>query len=266
MDLPHQQAGMTARDERAHSLAHRMVAGSAAASMIAYRMGEGLELVAHGYAHDGALVMAAVPVGLLASTPSGHPIEVRMDLVKQSPDPSVSLIAASAHFLATLTWAGAYETAARRREGLPAAVDAMLEAPGARLGFLEADRLSLHDLTGVSTIPLPDPQPTIITDGHAAFSLVAPYDDITLKDLCWSVMVGCTPGVAMTRPPLPMQCHHTTDRVFCVDIDPHGVTVMLVGHHETLTVFAAFQQPVRHESELPAAVNALFSSVQRLAA
>lgn len=262
MHPSHQPAGTTP-DGRAHSLAHRMVAGSAAATMIAYRLGEALELVAHGFARDGALVIAAVPVALLASTPAGHPIDVRMDLVKQSPDPVVSLIAASAHLLATLTWASPEETRARRIEGLPAPVDAMLAAPGARLGFLEADRVALHDLAGASTISLGDCPPPVIADGHAAFELIARHDDESLKDLCWSVLVGSTPGIATSRPPLPHQCHHTTDRVFCLDVDPHGVTVMLVGHHETLTVFAAFDRPAQHEADLAPLVASLFAGVRQ---
>lgn len=253
----------TGCDDRALSLAHRMVRGAAAASLFAYRVGVGIDLVAHGVAADGSIVVAAVPPGLLASVLPGFPIDVRVDLVKLSPDPAVSLVAASAHLLSTLTWAAEAEAQARVAAGdLPGMVEAMLLAPGARLGFLEIEKVVLHDMTGATVIPLealelPGP---LVTDGYSAFDAVAAHGPSALTDLCWAVLVGALPGIVTRRPPLPHICSHTVDRVFCVDVDPLGVTVMLVGRHETLTAYAPFGSPATTQSELEEQVSQLMGA------
>ena len=68
--------------------------------------------------------------------------------------------------------------------------------------------------------------------------------------ICWAVMVERVPGVVVNKGPLPHVCDHTADRVFCVDVDPNGVTVMLVGRQETLVVHASFDAPAASQGEL----------------
>jgi len=244
-------------DERAGSLARRMLGGSAAASLYAYRDDEPLPFVAHGLATDGSLVVAATPERMLAAVAPGYAIDVRMDLVKQSPDPSVSLVAASLHLLGTLTWATASEVADRLAGGgLPSLVAAMLDAPGTRLGFIDVERALLHDLDGATVIAHDEMYyaPQVIEDEYAAFGALISHDQAALKDLCWAVMVGAVPGQVVAKPPLPMMCPHTADMVLCVDVDTTGVTVMLVGRSETLVVNACFDAVARSQGELEARV------------
>lgn len=247
-------------DDRARSLVLRMLAGAAAASLYAYRMDEALETVTHGLLPDGTLVVAAAPTDLLSTVPAGFSIDIRMDLIKQSPDPMVSLVAASTHLLGTLVWAQRPETIALIEAGtLPPLVEAMLTVPGARLGFVEITKMVLHDLTGATPIPLDTLDGPVLTieDPYGAFHLVARHDTTALKDLCWSVMVGSIPGFAIQKAPLPHVCSHTADQVFCVDVDPTGITVMLVGRHETLIAYARFAQLATSHADLTVQVDQL---------
>ena len=47
------------------------------------------------------------------------------------------------------------------------------------------------------------------------------------------------------------------DKVFCIDVDRSGITLMHVGEHETATVFAGFEAP-------PSTLSALTAQVARL--
>ncbi len=100
------QVGLSAR---AYALALRMLSGAGAASVDAYRLGECLEFVAHGMTSAGELVLAASPVAELSRLADAQPAEVRLDIVKHTPDPSVSLVAASLHVLGSMTWVESVE-------------------------------------------------------------------------------------------------------------------------------------------------------------
>lgn len=242
------------RDDRLHSLVSRMLQGRAAASMHAYVLDEWLPFVAHGMTSFGSLAVAAVPSEILSVVPPGFETDVRLDLIKQTPDPAVSILAAAAHVLGRLTWADPAETAGHTASGrLPARVESTLTLPGARLGFVEMDQIVLRDLTGTTAVPidqLDDLAAPVIEDEHDAFGLVARYDNAMLKDLCWAVLVGRIPGIVIRDTPLLGICEHTADRVFCLDVDPTGVTVMLVGRLETLRVFARFSTPASTQADL----------------
>lgn len=247
-------------DERAGSLARRMLGGAAAASLYAYRLDESITFLAHGMTTEGVLVVAGVPEGMLRVASPGFGIDVRMDLVKQSPDPSVSLVAASVHLLGQLSWAAPAEVEAQLAGGtLPELVEAMMDVPGARLGFVDVERVLLHDMNG-ATVIAPEAlsyAPPVIEDELAAFDAIAAYSQSALKDLCWAVMVGSVRGQVVSKPPLPGICPHTADSVFCVDVDPAGVTVMFVGRAETLVVHACFDAPATTQSQLPSRVSAM---------
>ena len=47
--------------------------------------------------------------------------------------------------------------------------------------------------------------------------------------------------------------------MFCVDVDPTGITVMLVGRHETLIAYARFATPATSHLELTAQVDRLMA-------
>lgn len=252
--------------ERANRLARRLLGGSGAASVDAYRLGECLPFVAHGIAADGSLVVAARPEGCLATISDGEGVDVRLDVVKHSPDPSISIIGSSIHLLGSLSWLP--DGGAGRTAGLPSLVEAMMEMPGARLGVIVVERAVLHDMFGPTPI---DPgqihaEDAVVTDDHLGFELVASHDQPALKDLCWSVLVGAAPGGVVSKAPLPAVCPHTADRVFCVDVDAMGVTLMLVGREETLLVFAAFSSALTSQYELDARISELMCAAESQAA
>lgn len=253
--------------ERVRALARRMLGGAAAASIDAYRTGEQLACVAHCVTDDGALLVAAVPTGELALMAPGVGVDVRLDAIKHTPDPSISLVAASIHLLGVLSWVDDVTLESRRAEGLPPLVGALLDSPGARLGVIDMERAVLHDMTGATAFGpeilqiVPGPQ----QDGYLGFELVAAYGQDVLKDLCWAVLVDEVPGEAVTKGPLPGVCAHTADRVYCVDVDPLGVTLMLVGQGETVVAFAAFGEPADSDDAMVRAVCELMFEVSAAA-
>lgn len=255
------EAPVAACDDRMRSLTQRMLGGSAAASLDAYQLNEWLAFVAHGTTTEGALVIAATPQEILGTVPPGFEVDVRLDFVKQTLDPSVTILAATAHVLGTLTWATPSEAAGLAASGrLPERVRGTLSLPDSRLGFIDVGRLVLRDITGVTRLPtdlLDEHIPTAIEDEHDAFGLVAEYDNDALKDLCRAVLTGRIQGIATHDYPLAGVCSHTADRVFCLDVDTTGVTVMLVGHHETLRIFARFATPARTQTDLAHCVGEL---------
>lgn len=253
-------------DERAHRLTRRLLGGAGAASLDAYRLGECVAFVAHGMAADGSLVVAARPEGVLASVDDGDGIDVRLDVVKQSPDPSISIVGSSVHLLGVLRWLPSDRL--HELPGLPPLVEAMMDVPGSRLGIISIGRAVLHDLLGPTPIALEQihAEDVVIQDDHLGFELVAAHGQAELKDLCWAVMVGAARGVVVSKAPLPAVCPHTADRVFCVDVDTMGVTLMLVGREETLLVFAAFSSRVSSQFELDDRISELMSEVGQEAA
>ncbi|WP_232549293.1 hypothetical protein [Propioniciclava soli] len=232
-------------DDRSRLLAVRMLQGSAAATLFAYRLGETLDPVVHGVAADGALAVVALPRGRWAEEQPGRVVDVRLDLVKNSLDPRVSTVVASAHALGGLVWAEDDETDARLVDGsLPEALRQSLTVPGARLGWLLLDRLVVHDLSGAVVVPhaeLPLAPPAL-DGGLTGLSLVTACSDAALKDVCWSVMVGRTPGTVTRKPHAGHACPHTLDQIFCADVDALGVTLLLVTAQDLVVVHGEFEQ------------------------
>lgn len=229
---------------RESALARRLLGGAGAASLDAYRLTETLQCVAHGMTEDGVLVIAARPEGLLAQAVTA---DIRLDVVKQAPDPLISIVGCSLHLLGGLTWADGDLLA-----DLPAAVADMLEFPGVRIGVIDIDRAVLHDLTGATPLPADELfyEPSLVDDEYAGYEIVASQGQGVLKDLCWAVMVGEVPGIVVSKAPLRAACSHTRGQVFCVDVDAGGVTLMLVGRDETLIVYAAYHGPAMSQREL----------------
>lgn len=245
---------------RAEALARRLLSGAGAASLDAYRLGECLPFVAHGMTADGALIVAAQPGGPLGEAVEGEPIRVRLDVVKQAPDPGVAITSASIHVLGELSWAGADDVEALG--GLPSMVDAMAGVTGARVGVLKPERVVLHDLTGATVIEAAELffEPAGELDEYSAYERVAGLEQQTLKDLCWAVMVDATPGLVFSKPAPPSVCSHTADRVFCSDVDGRGMTLMVVGREETLLAYVAFATPAATLDELDERLDELMGS------
>lgn len=238
--------------ERAGSLARRLLGGGGAASLDAYRVGACLPFVAHGMTAAGDLVIAAPRTGEIG--PEGT--DVRLDVVRQTGDPALAVIASSIHVLGALTWVDDAE--ARGMGGLPERVANLLTVPGMGLGLIAVKRAVLHDLHGASVIEPEEIFHEAQLDDHAGYDAVAACELSVLKDLCWSVMVGAIPGEVVSKAALPGVCAHTAERVHCVDVDSFGVTLMLAGQAETVLVFAAFPSAQGTPRER---VDGLFSAV-----
>ena len=102
-------------DARKRSCAHRLLNGAGQAMLVAYREEPALNLtaIAHGIAADGSLVIATaepVLIEVLASRDVGA-MDVRMSIEKESPDPTVEIVASAVHFLGTARWLSLEETA-----------------------------------------------------------------------------------------------------------------------------------------------------------
>lgn len=221
--------------QRAGSLARRLLGGGGAASLDAYRLGACLPFVAHGVTAHGDLVIAAPRAGVLGAVEGA---DVRLDVVRQTGDPTLAVIASSIHVLGSLAWLDDAEAAALGEP--PERVADLLAVPGMGLAVISVKRAVLHDLHGATVIARGDIFLEEQLDDHAGYDAVASAEPWALKDLCWSVRLGLVPGEVVTKGALPGVCAATADRVHCVDVDLFGVTLMLAGTEEAVLVFAEF--------------------------
>lgn len=243
---------------RSRSMAHRLMSGAGCASLLAYRLSpdEFCSSVAHGLTQSGQFVVAAHtdPADAVASAPDGQPIDVRVDLLKESPEPAVRLVAATVHLLGELTWLEPDEAFLMLVQGdLPAQVAEIAENEGGRVGVIETDRVVLRDSLGVTPIDFGSlvradhrPQTTDAAypnseDEWDAYDLVASVDEAFLRQICFAVDEAAIAGTICWRKPTTFTCEHTLGRVFLADVDRTGVTLMSIEPDETLTAFAAFR-------------------------
>lgn len=242
MLVPHGVDAETTCSDRSRLLATRMLHGAASASLYAYRLAETLDPVVHGVTADGSLVVVAVPEGEWGATASGRPVDVRIDLLKKTLDARVAMVVASGHALGTCTWASGAETTHSLSAGhLPPLLADALTIPGARLGFIELERLVLHDLAGAVVVPHADLALAALPgEDLAAAGLVTAASPADLTDLCWAVMVGHLPGTVTRKAHGQNACQHTLGSVFCADIDALGVTLLMVTPDELIVVHARF--------------------------
>lgn len=243
-------------EERAVSLAHRMLSGAGQASVVAYRL-EGrpaLASVAHGLTRHGELVVATTvgpaEVGAEVLVP-GEPMDVRVDITKVAPEPDVRIVAASMHLLASLEWLHPLDAELLRGTGeLPDLVAAVAGAPGGRLAVLDTARVVLHDGTGATPLAFAHLQQHgrdgAVAPGQmqelesAALDAVTDVDRLDLAALCDAAERGWIPAHLLTRKPSLGGCQHTLSRDFVVDVDRTGVTVLRHGAEETSVYFVPF--------------------------
>ena len=201
---------------------------------------------------------------MLSTLPAGVGTVVRMDLVRHSHDVMLSVIAASAHLLGELVLLPNAAVARLLAEDqLPGRIAELARISGTRVGLVVTDRILVHDHGGVTPIPWED-----LADARAegtkawcddfeAHDVVASRGCPALRQVCRAVIEGRIPGQASLRPSAPGLCGHVLDKVFCIDVDRSGITLMHVGEHETATVFAGFEAP-------PSTLSALTAQVARL--
>lgn len=256
------------------SVAHRLMSGAGSASLLAFRLApeDPCSGLAHGLTTSGQFVVAAYrdPEAAATTAADGQPIEVRVDLVKGSPEPSVRLVTATVHLVGTLTWLDPDEAFLMLVQGdLPPRVGEIAENPDGRVGVVEAGRVVLRDSLGVTPIDLD----TLIQADHCpracdavypdadqewdAYDLTASVDQMYLRRICHAVDDGSIAGAVCWRRPSTHYCEHTIGRVFLADIDRTGVTLMSVQPDETISAFAAFCHPATTLDDLAVQLSCL---------
>ena len=243
--------------EHARSLARRMLRGGAACTLVVWRAGSQYDFVAHGLTRQGDIVVAIRPDEdcLLSTLPAGVGTVVRMDLIRHSQDVILSVIAASAHLLGELVLLPAAAVARLLdEEQLPERIAELARISGTRVGLVVTDRVLVHDHSGVTAIAWEEMQESLCQatepwfDDFEAHDVVASQGCPALRQLCRAVTSGELPGHASIQPSSHGLCQHVIDKVFCIDVDCSGVTLMHIGEHETATVFADFED---HPETLP---------------
>lgn len=257
------QLGYVGVSERVVSLAHRMLAGAGRANVVAYRL-EGqptLPCLAHGFMPDGRLVMAAAPhPDAVALSPAGQTVDVRVDIAKFAPDPSVRIVAASAHFLAGLEWLTPGETDELLTAGeLPDLVAAVADTASGRLAIVSTSRVVVHDGSGATPLSLDQvwafgrelgASVDAVDTEAVALDAAVSVDPFDLAGMCDAAENGWIPAHLLTRKPSGGGCAHTRNRDFVVDVDRTGVTVLREGSTATSVYFVPFDRPTSSARDL----------------
>lgn len=256
------------------SMAHRLVSGAGSACLLAFRLApEQLSsALAHGLTPSGQFLVAGYadagdPVTAAAD---GQAIDVRVDLSKESPEPALRLVCATAQMVGTLTWLSPDETFLMLVDGdLPDRIAEIAESENGRVGVVETDRVLLRDSLGVTpmevdTLVQADRCPKAWEAAYPssdqewdAYDLVASVNELFLRRICHAVADGEIAGTICGRRPSTHICEHTLGRVFVADIDRAGVTLMSVESEETLIAFAAFRHPATSLDDLAVQLSCL---------
>lgn len=258
-------------DARKRSCAHRLLNGAGQAMLVAYREEPAINLtaVAHGITADGSLVVAAADPMLIEVLASRDvdAMDVRVSIEKESPDPTVEIVASAVHFLGTARWLPLEETTEAVAAGvLPDRVAAIASAPGGCLAVVSMERVLLHDAAGVTPVSWEE----VCRQGCEAEAEAAGGGDLfadsfgellgldvlssfgcdSVNELFGAVMLGIVPGALLARQPVRISCEHVQTAVLCVDIDRTGLTLMRVSRDEAVTAFVPFAAPVVGGGEL----------------
>lgn len=258
-------------DARKRSCAHRLLNGAGQAMLVAYREEPAINLtaVAHGIAADGSLVVAAADPMLIEVLASRDvdAMDVRVSIEKESPDPTVEIVASAVHFLGAARWLPLEEATEAVAAGvLPDRVAAIASAPGGCLAVVSMERALLHDAAGVTPVSWEE----VCRQGCEAEAEAAGGGDLfadsfgellgldvlssfgcdSVNELFGAVMLGIVPGALLARQPVRISCEHVQTAVLCVDIDRTGLTLMRVSRDEAVTAFVPFAAPVVGGGEL----------------
>ena len=258
-------------DARKRSCAHRLLNGAGQAMLVAYREEPAINLtaVAHGIAADGSLVVAAAEPMLIEVLASRDvdAMDVRVSIEKESPDPTVEIVASAVYFLGTARWLPLEETTEAVAGGaLPDGVAAIASAPGGCLAVVSMERVLLHDAAGVTPVSWEEVcRQGCEAEAEAAgggnlfadsfgellgLDVLSSFGCDSVNELFGAVMLGIVPGALLARQPVRISCEHVQTAVLCVDIDRTGLTLMRVSRDEAVTAFVPFAAPVVEGGEL----------------
>lgn len=251
---------------RSVSLARRLLSGAGRAALVAYDLEPLVEARAlcHGMSATGELVVAcladdAVPV----TSWTDSPLRVRLDIVKEAPESAVRITACAVHLLGTLEWLPEEDV-----DGYLAVADLdpriteLATMTAGRLGIVRSDRVLLHDSAGVSPLSFGEVAGLHPAGGTRwgcrsfpdaeqewdARDLVGRLSASQLTGLL-TAAAGWDAGVKLSSR-AEVTCSHTEGRVFCVDIDRTGLTLMAVTLGRASVQFLAFDEPADALDEL----------------
>ncbi|GAB94711.1 hypothetical protein BJY21_000517 [Kineosphaera limosa] len=254
---------------RTESTARRLLAGAGRASFTAYRHDaqRAVDVPAHGLTSTGELVVAHRGAALPCEPTA--PTQVRLDIRREATEARVRIVAATAHALGSIEWLSAQALDRAVAEGrLPPTVALVAQAPDALVGVVTCDRVLVHDAAGVTPLAFADlarvrrgrpalaPFPSADQEFEVA-ELAAALPESDVYELYAGVSSGRLAGSVLSQTPIAPSCRATLGRIYWVDIDGVGVTLMHVGAGATTVVFAPFAQPARDLAQLSARLTGL---------
>lgn len=241
---------------RAASLAQRLLGGAGRASLSAYDLIPATEsgAVAHGLSDDGQLIVACIADESTPLTSSAFQrVRVRLDIVKEAPNPAVRITACTVHLLGELVWLDGEDLAPHLRETNPD-IAAVASAPRGRVGVIHSNRLVVHDACGVTALPLDEAIAT-----HRAFpALDSSWEAherasrITAEEMAdiWGAAHAGWTAATLFSGGSAGGCPDKGRQLLCVDIDRTGLTVMSVEPQASSVAVIDFSTPANNTQEL----------------
>ncbi len=252
---------------RSVSLARRLLSGAGRAALVAYDLEPLIEARAlcHGMSATGDLVVACLADDAVPTTTwADGALRVRLDIVKEAPESAVRITACAVHLLGTLEWLSADDIEDYLADAeLDPRITELATMVGGRLGIVRSDRVLLHDSAGVSPLPFGEVAglhpaggaqwgcrsfPDVEQEWDAR-DLVGRLSKSQLTGLLTAAAAGWDAGVKLSSR-AEVTCSHTEGRVFCVDIDRTGLTLMAVTLGRASVQFLAFDEPADALDEL----------------
>ncbi|MFT8395339.1 hypothetical protein [Propionibacterium sp.] len=262
------------------SIACRLLSGAGSASLVVYEWAPStaVDSLVHGVSTGGDLVVAACPATghRISSFPDSFPVDVRLSILKDAADPSVRIKSAGVQALGTFEWVPAAEaTRMLLANELPPDVGAILASENGRLGMVKAQRILVHDCSGITSLPLSELMDSLVgEDSMANFPdadeeldanhVVLSCGQEALCRMCDAVTRGNLPGKELTNRPLREGCVRFGDQVFCADVDRTGMVLVRIGTDGTETVFAPFGGDVDSMAELSDQIEGIARGLESL--
>lgn len=236
-----------ADDVMGRGLAARLLRGAGRATLAAYAEPgmDGLDVVAHGWHAElgGLLVACAVPSGMRVD----HPVDVRLRIDKMAPLALAEVLTGSLIGLGQLVPLGRPQVDAVADSDLGALSDAV-HRDGVLLAVIVLGQTFLHahgviarvDVDEVLAVDAwPPPNHELV-----ALEAVCALGEGELREWAGMVATGDWPGrgIGVNTPHGP--CAHLAGRVLVVDIDAHGLSLLLLDPGRVRMVNVLFARPV----------------------
>ncbi len=239
---------------RAHSLAARLLTGTAIARVHAYRReaDKDFSVIATGFNSEGALLVAFAGDTRLGSEP------VRLTVTHRARARERSVVVASLHGLGSLVPYRRNDE--EQLSGLLAFVD-----PARQLYALDLDKLLLHDSAGVTRLELAQvfaaTRQNPVADEFQIAELALSLDQDLLATLAAAAIEQDIPAVAWQPQRLPAGVCDQVRETLLLDVDGTGVSLMRVADGRSQCVFVPFSADAAPEEDVRAATHALLAKV-----